>query len=184
MLLCVAQQKTNQNIPRNMRFNFIVLMLMMCYVQIVAQPTVKDLPTEVPIYENFSDIEHIFQYKNDTTYVINFWATWCKPCVEELPYFETLHNIHAEDKVKIILVSLDFPNQIESKLYPFIEKHNLKSEVIVLLDGKYNDWIEKVDEKWSGAIPITVVYKGDNRVFVEDQFHSVNELEALLTKVK
>ena len=65
--------------------------------------------------------------KSDRLKIVNFWATWCKPCVEELPYIEEIHTAYAEKPVKVILVSLDFPKQIESKLIPFLEKHQLKS---------------------------------------------------------
>lgn len=133
-----------------------------------------------PVYENFSDFEHLLNNKNDTTYVINFWATWCKPCVAELPYFEALHEAHKDDKIKVVLVSLDFPKQLETKLVPFIEKRNLQPEVVVLLDGKYNDWIDKVSPKWSGSIPATLVYNKSKRVFYEQEFHDLAELEGIL----
>ncbi|MFT5167540.1 MAG: thiol-disulfide isomerase/thioredoxin, partial [Saprospiraceae bacterium] len=68
------------------------------------------------IYDNFEALVPLFEKQNDTTYVINFWATWCKPCVAELPYFEELHNRYKGKKVKVLLISLDFPNQIEKKL--------------------------------------------------------------------
>ena len=74
---------------------------------------------QIPVYENFEDLEPLFNRQTDTTYVINFWATWCKPCVEELPYFEQLFAEHKEEKLKVLLVSLDFPRQLESKLVPF-----------------------------------------------------------------
>lgn len=135
---------------------------------------------DIPVFESFSDLEHLFQFNNDTTYVINFWATWCGPCVKELPYFEQLHKTYEGQKIKIILISLDFPRQIKTKLLPFIEKHQLKSDVVVLTDGAYNDWIPKVDESWDGAIPVTLVYKQDKSIFTAKEFHDFEALNNIV----
>ena len=130
-------------------------------------------------FDKFDEIEHIFQYEGDTTYVINFWATWCGPCVKELPYFEDLPEVDPNGKpIKVILVSLDFINQLESRLIPFLNDNSIKSEVIFLKDSKYNDWIDRVDPEWSGAIPITVIYNKQGRIFLEREFHSVEEIVA------
>ena len=134
----------------------------------------------VAVYEKFSELEGLFQFENDTTYIINFWATWCKPCIEELPYFESLHQKYQDEKVRVVLVSLDFPRHLESKLLPFLEKHQLASTVLVLLDGSYNDWIDKISPKWSGAIPATLIYQGKERKFFEDAFPNLEALEAAL----
>lgn len=136
-----------------------------------------------PVYKNFSELEPIFQYQNDSTYVINFWATWCKPCVEELPYFEELHTKLAGQKIKIILVSLDFAKDVETKLAAFVEKRKLQPAVIALTDGKYNDWISKVHPDWSGAIPVTYIYKKSNVLFHDQQYSSFEELEAAVKKI-
>ncbi len=132
-------------------------------------------------YETFDEMAYIFEFKSDTTYVINFWATWCGPCVKELPYFA---EIPSEDQrgnpIKVILVSLDFPTQVESKLIPFLNREEIKSDVIYLKDGKYNDWIDKVDPEWSGAIPITVIYNQEGRIFLERDFHSTEEIVSFI----
>lgn len=134
----------------------------------------------IPIYDKFEDIEPFFHFDNDTTYVINFWATWCKPCVEELPYFETFTEKYKGEKVQVILVSLDFPKKIESKLVPFVEEHQLQSDVLVLLDGKYNNWIDKVSPEWEGAIPVTYIYKKDKIHFIASSIESEKELEEVV----
>ena len=131
----------------------------------------------VPIYDTFSDIEPLFHLDTDTTYFINFWATWCKPCVEELPYFEAFTEQYKNQKVKVILVSLDFPKKIETKLIPFLEKHQLKSEVVVLKDGKFNNWIDKVSPKWDGSIPVTYIYKGNQTHFISGSIDNQKDLE-------
>ena len=124
-------------------------------------PTPDTITFGIPVYKSFKSLEPIFQFDNDTTYLINFWATWCKPCIEEIPVFERVNTEYKNEPVKVVLVSLDLPNQVESKLVPFISKNQLKSKVIVLLDGKYNDWIDKVSRNWTGAIPATLIYKKD-----------------------
>ncbi len=129
------------------------------------------------VYEKFEDMAHIFEMENDTTYLINFWATWCKPCVKELPLFERLLDDFDGEKYMSILVSLDFPKKIESKLIPFIKNNKLKSEVIVLTDGKQQEWIDKVDKEWDGAIPVTLIYKKDKSKFLYGEVHNYEALK-------
>lgn len=139
----------------------------------------KESFSQLVVYDNFDDFEKEWLLERDAemTYVINFWATWCVPCVKELPYFESLNEQYAKDNVKVVLVSLDFKENLNSRLLPFIEEKGLKSEVILLADDHTNDWIDKVDTSWSGAIPITLFLKGEKRLFVEKQYHSLKELE-------
>ena len=133
-----------------------------------------------PIYDNFDDLAYIFQQQTDTTYIINFWATWCKPCVEELPYFEQLTKAYQGQKVKVILVSLDFKKQLETKLVPFLKEHQIQSEVLVLLDPDANAWVDQVDPSWSGAIPVTLVYKNKERAFYEESFEDYAALDKIV----
>ena len=122
----------------------------------------------------------VFNKDNDTTYVVNFWATWCKPCIKEMPYFEQIGADYKDQNVKVVFVSLDFPNYLEPKVIPFIAKNNIQSEVVLLDDTDANTWIPKVSTEWSGAIPATVIYKGSNSKFYERSF-TYEELE---TEVK
>ena len=131
-------------------------------------------------FDELSD--EYFNISDDKVHIINFWATWCKPCVKELPYMDALNDIYGKD-VKVTLVSLDFPRQIESKLIPFMEKNQLKSEIVVLDDGKTNEWINKVDPRWSGAIPATVVFKNGVKHFYEKEFHSQDEVNEIVNKI-
>ncbi|MBK7093976.1 MAG: TlpA family protein disulfide reductase [Saprospiraceae bacterium] len=131
---------------------------------------------DIRVFDTFDKMEKEIFLNNDTTYVINFWATWCKPCVKELPYFESLHRSARKEKMKVILISLDFRNQAESKLKPFIRDNHYSAEVILLLDNKYNSWIDKVDKSWSGSIPSTLLIKGGKRLFAETEFENEQEL--------
>ena len=134
---------------------------------------------------DYASLEPMLTKKNDTTYVVNFWATWCRPCIKELPYFEEIRENYSEEKVKVLLVSLDFPDKIKAQVIPFIQKNNIKSEVILLDDADANNWIPKVSEEWSGAIPATIIYKNNERKFYEQSFtyqELKNEIESIIHK--
>lgn len=107
---------------------------------------------------------------NDTTYVINFWATWCSPCVKEIGYFEDLQQAYISRPLKVILVSLDFPDQLEKRVIPFIEHRNISADVKLMTDLDYNSWIDLVDPSWSGAIPATLIFNKNERKFFEKEF--------------
>lgn len=132
----------------------------------------------------YDGLEKYLNKTDDKTYVINFWATWCKPCVEELPAFEKLYATYKNNNVEVILVSLDFPNQINNRVIPFINKNNIKSEVILMADPDQNTWIPKVDENWSGAIPATLIYNKNTRKFYEQSFTFETLEKELLTIIK
>ncbi|MGJ5643379.1 TlpA family protein disulfide reductase [Formosa sp. S-31] len=124
---------------------------------------------ELTIY-NFNELEPLLHKTGDKIYVVNFWATWCGPCVKELPYFEELPTTYGDKDVEVLLVSLDFVNQYETKLKPFIREHEIQSEVIALNDPDANTWIPKVNADWSGSIPATIIYTKDKREFFEQSF--------------
>jgi thiol-disulfide isomerase/thioredoxin len=129
----------------------------------------------------FPQLEKYLKSESDTLYVINFWATWCKPCVKELPYFENLQATYGSKNVKVLLISLDFKRQYETQLIPFIKKHGLKSTVMLIDEIDYDTWLGKVDETWSGAIPATLFINGKRgiRKFYEQEF-TWEELENII----
>ncbi|AZQ65151.1 TlpA family protein disulfide reductase [Flammeovirga pectinis] len=130
-------------------------------------------------FNSFKNLESLFNHKDDTVRIINFWATWCKPCVKELPYFEQANRYLKENnsKAKIILISLDMS---EKNLVKYINKTELTSEVIWLDDADANSWIEKVNPNWDGAIPITLILKNGKQTFHSTDFESYEELKSFI----
>jgi len=129
---------------------------------------------QVTVFEKFEAFEKAIIKEDDNIYVINFWATWCAPCIKELPYFEKLHTDNP--KVKVILVSLDSHKDLEKKLIPFVARKQLTANVILLSDKDYNSWLNKIDESWSGAIPATLILNGKRKLFAEREFDNFTEL--------
>ena len=97
-----------------------------------------------------------------------------------MPYFEEL-NEKLGDEGEVILVSLDFGSLLKPRVLPFLKKKEIKSKVVLLDDPDSNTWIDLVDQTWSGAIPASVFYKGNKRIFLEQEFHSLEELENIIS---
>ncbi len=135
----------------------------------------------IPVY-NFANLEPLLRMKDGKTRIVNFWATWCKPCVAELPYFELINSRYPDDQVEVILVSLDLPSQVESKLIPFVKRQRIESKILLLDDPDADNWIRKVDKEWTGSIPATIIYKDNSSNFYERSF-TYNELEKELKKM-
>lgn len=133
---------------------------------------------------SFNQLEdYISIHENKKLKVINFWATWCAPCIKEMPYFEEASKIYEKD-IEILLVSLDFNEDLESKVLPLLKRKNIKSKVVILMDSDYNKWIDKIDDTWTGAIPATLLIATDGkRMFYESEFEK-EELFSVIDKFK
>jgi len=129
------------------------------------------------------ELQRRLSQPSDTTYVVNFWATWCAPCIKELPHFEQLTKAYAGQKVKVLLVSTDYVSQLDKKVKPFVAKRGLKSEVVLLNETDPNAWVGKIDQQWSGSLPFTLLLnnKRQKRASFEKEF-TQPELTATLKK--
>ena len=133
----------------------------------------------VPVYDEFEDYQFLLEKENDTTYVVNYWATYCAPCVEEMPVFRKLEKNYSDKPVKIILTSLDFGSNATERVHNFMEKHDILSKVVILDDPNSNAWIDKVSPQWSGALPATLIYNSNTRDLYEQTF-TYSELEKII----
>lgn len=145
---------------------------------------VRDTVTEVPVL-NFPGLEKRLYSNSDSTFIVNFWAMWCAPCVKELPYFESYLTKHASEKTNVLLVSMDFPEDIDSKLLPFLNKRRVFRSDVILLDAPdANSWIDRVAQNWSGAIPATLVFNRDTSVFFARPFTDLADLESAVASIR
>ena len=141
---------------------------------------VTDKNATIEILEQFSELQSIIDSEKDTLLVLNFWSTYCPPCIKEMPLFNKLESEFKNKKIRILLISLDDVTQLESRIYPFVKKHGIVQEVMILKDQNYSKWTEKIDESWYGALPATLIIKGKKRDF---RFESYETYEALKSDV-
>lgn len=127
---------------------------------------------KIPVYKVDNLLKRIHN-DSDTLYIVNFWATWCKPCVAELPDFEKIHLDYKAQNVKVILVSMDFKEDLKTKLKPFLKKNKYAAEVVLLDELNGNEFIDKISKQWGGAIPATLITKQNKSVndFFEKKLH-------------
>lgn len=131
-----------------------------------------------------SQLQALIEEKSDQIKVINFWATWCAPCVKELPLFESLNQDRKDTKVILVSMDIDLDPNPE-KVYKFIARKKVKSHVVILDERDPNSWINKIDKNWSGALPSTLFINTatGKRKFVEREMHA-GDLEKLIEEVK
>ncbi|MGK6351357.1 TlpA disulfide reductase family protein [Parapedobacter sp. DT-150] len=107
----------------------------------------------------------------DTTFIINLWATWCAPCVAEMPHFEQLQRNHQSKPLRVLFVSLDAKQDHDAVLH-FVGTKGLKNEVLLLDEKNEQAFIPQISPEWSGAIPATLFVntEKDIRIFKEQEF--------------
>ncbi|WP_420317050.1 TlpA family protein disulfide reductase [Ekhidna sp.] len=126
----------------------------------------------------FADLQKKILYTEAPLTVFNFWATWCAPCIKELPHFEELDN---SENVKVYLVSIDFQSELD-RVKKFVAKKNLKTEVLFLDEKDPDSYMGKVSNEWSGAIPATLFVTDLGKTYFHESAFTKEELEKAVKK--
>ena len=127
----------------------------------------------------FSDLQDKMLYTEAPLTVFNFWATWCGPCIKEMPYFDQLENQNGD--IKVYLVSVDFKQDL-NKVELFARKRNIKSDVLFLDEKDPDDYMRKVSQNWSGAIPATLFVTDLGKTYFHEKAFTEEELQNAVEK--
>lgn len=143
----------------------------------------KSVTGQVVRVVSFEELENQINQNTDTTYIFNFWATWCKPCQSEMAAFRKIADENINQKLKVILVSLDFVDEIQ-KVKNFLKVNPIKAEVVLLNAPDQDKWINSVSSAWSGGLPSTLFINNKQKVrrFLEKEMNFseiINEIKAI-----
>ena len=125
-----------------------------CVLLIASAAAVQAGPVQVIKFEQFRTMT---ERVSDTTYVFNFFATWCDPCKHEFPAFQKWAAQNTGKKCVLSFISLDFKKDLKRSLAPWLEKQHVENDVFLLDEPDYNSWISRIDSTWSGSLPMTLV---------------------------
>jgi len=137
-----------------------------------------------PKIVKLDEVQSLLTIKSDQIQVLNFWATWCGPCVKEMPLVEKISEERSDVHVTLVSMDLDLDANPE-KVFKFVERKGIKSDVLILDERDPNSWIDKIDKQWSGSLPATLVVntKTGKRAFSGRELKD-GELEKLIESVK
>ena len=140
--------------------------------------------SQIPKWK-ITDVEKYISPSNGDVIVVNMWATFCKPCVAELPFFIRITNQYKKSNVKLLLVSLDLPSFYPRKIAAFATKHKFNSNIVWLNETNADYFCPRIDKTWSGSIPATLMVntKTGYRKFIEEEMTAAvfeKELQAAI----
>ena len=148
-----------------------------------AQSISKSVLSVDPIDE--AGLKKLIRERNGRILLLNIWATWCAPCVAEFPDLVKLSQTYDSTGVEVVAISTDYPDEVDSKIIPFLRKTNAPFRVYVAQFGRQEDFISAVNRSWSGALPASLIYdsRGKERFFHVGQ-QSYDDFKHEVDKIK
>jgi thiol-disulfide isomerase/thioredoxin len=113
---------------------------------------------------NTKDLEALRESNKGKVVLVNFWATWCVPCVKEFPEIVQLYKDYKKKDFKVIFISVDSPEEIDNKVKPFLNKKNVDFVTYYSNFDDVGDLINSFDKKWGGDIPATYIFNKSGKI--------------------
>ncbi len=148
--------------------------------QVQSFRTIAGPASQPPRYTDFSQVAPLFEQRGDTTFLINFWATWCKPCIEELPLLQRLADTESDIPLQLILVSLDTKPADVARVPDFLAKAGVTIPSLIL-STEDTEWGRTFDRLWSGSLPTTLIYRNELQYVYRRAFATYPDLRSAVT---
>lgn len=130
------------------KYHLPILIINIVFVIAACQTKAVDHNEIIETFVEFSELQSIIDSDESKLWVVNFWATTCPPCIKEMPHFKELEEKYRDENLRILLVSLERAKDFNSRVYPFVKKHQISPEVFLLKDQNYSAWTDEVDPSW------------------------------------
>ena len=140
---------------------FVLIVLSGSGVRVSAQTRTASQPV-TPI--SVAGIKALLHERHGKVLFLNVWATWCAPCAEEFPDIVKIHQTYSGDSVEVCAISIDYPDEIESKILPFITSHKIPFRVYVSNIKKDEDLMNALQPSWNGAVPATFIFDRNGKL--------------------
>lgn len=125
-------------------------------------PSGGGAPVESPLPEvravNTAELDQIMEKTRGKVTVLNFWATWCLPCVQEMPDFVTLYNESDLESFALVSLSIDDVAEVSGAIPEFQRTHKMPFPIYVLNERNDEALLKAVRGKFNGMIPTTFIY--------------------------
>src|SRR5687767_3110539 len=154
-----------------------ILLIFMAFILIISSNA-----QSIPKWK-ITDVEDYIK-KSETPVIVNFWATYCVPCIEEIPYFIELVKKYKKDSIDLVLVSMDFEEMYPDKIRKFADKRKFTATIAWLDETNADYFCPRIDSTWSGVMPATLFVNNKTgfRSFYEEQIPKI-KLEAEIKKL-
>jgi len=129
-------------------------------------------------------LKQLIARRNEKVLFLNVWATWCVPCQEEFPDLVKLAEQYNNSDVEFVGLSVDYPDEIESKIIPFLKNNPVIFEIYVQDFKDEGNMIQFLNRSWNGAIPASFIFDrdGTQKAFLPGM-RSYNNFKQELEKV-
>ena len=134
---------------------FIIFFSILIATNVFSQNEIKVVKIE--------ELKKVYVKPNDTTYIINFFATWCGPCMMEMPILNKFYAEHQNTNMQLIFVSLDNAGTLK-KLPTKLKKIGVQAPVYLLNESNDFSWLPYIDKRWQGSIPATMIINSKKNV--------------------
>lgn len=152
--------------------NYIYLLLLSCILacQQPNKPQATISALEIPVdtsklasLSEFKEFEDLMASEKGNVVLVNIWATWCKPCVHEMPMLEKLHQNYNGKGIKIVTLSIDEVAKADSLVIPFWEEKNFSMDNYLIAHQDPGAFVNKIDPLWIGLLPTSFIFDADGK---------------------
>ncbi len=129
-----------------------------------------------------AELAKLIQQAKEQVLVINFWATWCSPCVVEFPEFVSIDEKYRDKGVRILAISADDPGEINSAVIPFVKQMKARFEIYVQDVEDPQEMIDVVNKDWPGTLPATFIFDRQGKMIF--QHFGIVDREKLIAAIE